>query len=186
MTKQDFIQLIQDRVAGGDVTNDTLQKYKYVTIAATINTLLIESASNTANQFGNSTFGFEYTALTGNYYLTLSPIPIGGAKGVKYVQDDCGNIYYGRKTVDQNVQLNNIMHMALPHFYVSGETLRFTAQPKGTSYTVYMTPDFVAMADDQEFTCDNIDTLVMEVIKKLKATNNEPTEVVNDTKPDKA
>ena len=184
MTKQDYIQLIQDRAAGGDVTNDTLQKFEYVTIAATINTLLIESSSG-GNLFGNSTFGFEYTALTGNYYLTLSPISIGGAKGVKYVQDDCGNIYYGRKSIDQNVQLNNIMHMALPHFYVSGETLRFTAAPKGTSYTVYMTPDFVAMADDQEFTCDNIDSLTLEVIKRLKATNDQPTEVVNDTKPDK-
>ncbi len=184
MTKQDFIQLVQDRAAGGDVTNDTLQKYKYVTIAAVINMLLIESATGANNQFGNSAFGFDYAALTGDYYLTLDPKPIGGAKGVKYVVDDCGNNYFGRKNIDQNVQLGNIMQMARPQFYVMGDTLRFTSAPSGTSYTVYMTPDFVAMDDEQEFTCDNIDSLITLVIQRIKMTNDKPTEVVNDTKPD--
>ncbi len=185
MTKTDLIQLIQDRAAGGDVTSDTLQKYKDVTIAATLNAILTEIGHTGKNIFSNSAFGISYSALTGNYYITLSPKPIGGALGVKYVQDDCGNTYYGRKSVDQNFLLSQIKPMALPEFFVNAETLTFTAEPKGTSYTVYMTPDFVAMDDETEFSCSDPDSVITAVIEKIKATNNEPTEKINNTKPDR-
>lgn len=185
MTKTDLIQLIQDRAAGGDVTNDTLQKFKDVTVAALLNTVLTEISHSGENVFSNSAFGIPYTALTGNYYLTLNPKPLGGAKGVKYVMDDCGNTYIGRTSVDQNFFLNQIKPLYLAEFFVNDSTLTFTGAPLGTSYTVYMTPDFVAMDDDTEFSCPNLDAIVTAVIQKFKATNNEPTELVNNTKPDK-
>jgi hypothetical protein len=185
MTKTDLIQLTQDRAAGGDVTNDTLQKFKDVTIAAMFNLILTEAIHDGKNMLGNGSFGIPYTALTGDYYLTLAPKPLGGAMGVKYVEDDCGNTYFGRKNIDQNVLMTKIRPLALPEFYVNNETLTFSSQPNGTTYTVWMTPDFVAMEDDQEFSCPNIDFIVMTVVDRLKKTNNEPTELINNTKPDK-
>jgi hypothetical protein len=207
MRKIDFIQLIQDRAAGGDVTNDTLQKFKENTIAATINNILTEALYGGRNMFSNVTFGqsrgqdytdrggrnmlsnvtfgFAYTALTGNYYIDLTATPLGSSNGVKTVVDDCGNTYFGRRTFDQNVLMTKIRQLALPEFFVNDSRLTFSSEPKGTAYTVYMTPDFVEMDDDAEFTCPSIDQIVSVVVDKLKATNNEPTELINNTKPDK-
>lgn len=185
MTKQDLVQYVQDRAAGGDITSDTLQKFKDATVWATFNTVLTEGLANGENLLGNTTFGVAYSALTGDYYITLSPRPLSGALGVKYVEDDCGHQYFGRRTIDQNVLMSSIRKLARPEFFVNDGRLTFTSQPAGTSYTVYMTPDFVEMEDDREFTCSNLNTVVDIVIQKIKATNNEPTEVLNNTKPDK-
>lgn len=185
MRKIDFIQLIQDRAAGGDVTNDTLQKFKENTIAATINNILTESLYGGRNMLSNVTFGFAYTALTANYYIDLTATPLGSSNGVKTVVDDCGNTYFGRRTFDQNVLMTKIRPLALPEFFVNDSRLTFSSEPKGTSWTVYMTPDFVEMDDDAEFTCPSIDQIVSVVVDKLKATNNEPTELINNSKPDK-
>ena len=183
MTKTDIIQLIQDRASGGSLTNDNLLKYNDVTIAALMNLTLTELAQSGSNIFSNSAYGIEYSALTAVSYIDLSPIPLGGAMGVKYVVDDCGNQYYGRQSIDQNVFLGNIKPLARAEFYVNGARLTFSQAPQGTSYTVYMTPDFVQMDDDTEFSCPNIDQIVGMVIAKIKQTDA-PNENVNNTKPD--
>jgi len=184
MTKRQLIELIQERLASGDVPNDILGRYKYNTIAALLD-IVFQEASNTDNDLTQSMaipYTVGVTCAYGKYISTLPVSPIAGNKSVKYATDDCCNNYFARQTEDQNIFLSTIKKMGKPEFYVRGKQVNWTSQPASENITFYIIPSFLDSGEDDEVVMPTaIGPIFARIIDLIKATDARPEEVINNT-----
>lgn len=89
MTKRQLVELIQERLASGDVPNDIMGRYKYQTIVALLDIVYQETASVDINALGTMVEPYALPVLvTGTqYYSDLTVSPAYGPMSVKYAID---------------------------------------------------------------------------------------------------
>jgi len=184
MTKRQLIELIQERLASGDVPNDILGRYKYNTVAALLDIIFQEAstADNELTQNMATPYVVSVSCANGNYTSTLPVSPIAGNKSVKYATDDCCNTYFARQTEDQNIFLKTIKNMAKPEFYVRGKQVNWTGKPLSDNITFYIIPSFLDSAEDDEVVMPSaIGPIFSRVVELIRATDVRPEEVINNT-----
>jgi hypothetical protein len=184
MTKRQLIELIQERLASGDVPNDILGRYKYNTIAALLDIVFQEAA--TADNDLTQSMAIPYivgvTCAYGNYTSTLPVSPIAGNKSVKYATDDCCNNYFARQTEDQNLFLKTIKKMSKPEFYVRGKQVNWTSEPLSQNITFYIIPSFLDSGEDDEVVMpSSIGPIFSRVVDLIRSTDARSEEVINNT-----
>ena len=184
MTKRQLIELIQERLASGDVPNDILGRYKYNTIAALLDIVFQEAA--TADNDLTQSMAIPYivgvTCSHGNYTSTLPVSPIAGNRSVKYATDDCCNNYFARQTEDQNLFLKTIKKMGKPEFYVRGRQVNWTSEPLSPNITFYIIPSFLDSEENQEVVMPSaVGPIFARVIELIKSTDTRSEEVINNT-----
>jgi hypothetical protein len=187
MTKRDLIDLIQERLASGDVPNDIMGRYKYQTVSALIAIVYQEAATADNSVLGTMVLPYDLnvTCENGKYFSMLTAAPAYGPMSVKYATDSCGNTYYSRQSDDQNLFLSRIKNMSKPEFYVRGKKLIWTCNPDFDTTTVYMVPNFLDMDDNEEAVMPNsISAILTRVIELVRSTDTRPQEVVNNTSQD--
>lgn len=184
MTKRQLIELIQERLASGDVPNDILGRYKYNTIAALLDIVFQEAASadNELTQNMATPYVVSVACANGNYTSVLPVSPIAGNKSIKYATDDCCNTYFARQTEDQNIFLRTIKKMSKPEFYVRGKQVNWTSEPLSQNITFYIIPSFLDSAEDDEVVMPSaVGPIFARVVELIKATDVRPEEVINNT-----
>jgi len=184
MTKRQLIELIQERLASGDVPNDILGRYKYNTIAALLDIVFQEAstADNDLTQNMAIPYTVGVTCAYGKYTSTLPVSPIAGNKSVKYATDDCCNNYFARQSEDQNLFLSTIKKMGRPEFYVRGKQVNWTSQPLSDNVTFYIIPSFLDSGEDDSVVMPTaIGPIFARVIELIKSTDTRPEEVINNT-----
>jgi len=184
MTKRQLIELIQERLASGDVPNDILGRYKYNTIAALLD-IVFQEASTADNELTQNMavpYTIGVTCAYGKYTSTLPVSPIAGNKSVKYATDDCCNTYFARQTEDQNIFLKTIKKMAKPEFYVRGKQVNWTSEPLSENITFYIIPSFLDSSEDDEVVMPTtVGPIFARIIELIKSTYVKPQEVINNT-----
>jgi hypothetical protein len=184
MTKRQLIELIQERLASGDVPNDILGRYKYNTIAALLDIVFQEAANadNELTQNMATPYVVGVTCANGNYTSVLPVSPIAGNKSIKYATDDCCNTYFARQTEDQNIFLRTIKKMSKAEFYVRGKQVNWTSEPLSQNITFYIIPSFLDSAEDDEVVMPSaVGPIFARVVELIKATDVRPEEVINNT-----
>jgi len=184
MTKRQLIELIQERLASGDVPNDILGRYKYNTIAALLDIVFQEAATadNDLTQNMAIPYTVGVTCEYGKYTSTLPVSPIMGNKSVKYATDDCCNNYFARQTEDQNLFLKTIKKMSKPEFYVRGKQVNWTSEPLSQNITFYIIPSFLDSGEDDEVVMpSSIGPIFARVVDLIRSTDTRSEEVINNT-----
>jgi hypothetical protein len=184
MTKRQLIELIQERLASGDVPNDILGRYKYNTIAAILD-IVFQEASTADNELTQNMavpYTVGVTCANGKYTSVLPVSPIAGNKSVKYATDDCCNNYFARQTEDQNIFLSTIKRMGKAEFYVRGKQVNWTAEPLSENITFYIIPSFLDSSEDDEVVMPTtVGPIFARVIELIRSTDARPEEVINNT-----
>lgn len=184
MTKRQLIELIQERLASGDVPNDILGRYKYNTVAAILDIIFQEASVSDNELTTNMTtpYNVPVTCSNGKYTSILPVSPIAGNKSVKYATDDACNNYFARQGEDQNIFLNTIKNMARPEFYVRGKQVNWTGKPYSDTITFYIIPSFLDSSEDDEVVMPTaIGPIFARVIELIRSTDARPEEVINNT-----
>jgi hypothetical protein len=187
MTKQELIELIQERLASGDVPNDIMGRYKYNAIAGMLAVVYQEAATADINVLSTMVipYSVDVNCESGKYFSNLPVTPAYGPMSVKYAQTECGVMMYSRQSDDQNVFLNKIKHMAGVEFYVRGSKVLWTKKPKTDIVDVYLIPEFIQMDDDQEVVIPSaISAILTRVIELIRSTDTRPEENINNTSED--
>lgn len=183
MTKRQLIELIQERLASGDVPNDILGSYKYNTIAALLD-IVFQEASTIDNELTQNMaipYTVPVTCAYGKYISTLPVSPIAGNKSVKYATDDCCNNYFARQTEDQNIFLSTIKNMAKAEFYVRGKQVNWTSQPASENITFYIIPSFLDSSEDDEVVMPTaIGAIFARIVELIRSTDTRSQEVINN------
>ena len=184
MTKRQLIDLIQERLAAGDVPNDILGRYKYNTIAALLD-IVFQEASNADNELTQSMatpYVVTVTCANGKYTSILPVSPIAGNRSVKYATDDCCNNYFARQTEDQNLFLKTIKKMVKPEFYVRGRQVNWTSQPLSDNITFYIIPSFLDSSENDEVVMPSaVGPIFARVVELIRSTDTRSEEVINNT-----
>lgn len=187
MTKRELIELIQERLASGDVPNDILGRYKYNTVAAMLD-VIYQEASNSDNELGQTmatAYEVAVNCSNGKYTSTLPVSPIAGNKSIKYATDSCSNNYFARQTEDQNIFLSTIKKMARPEFFARGKQINWTCKPYSDTITFYVIPSFLDTDENDEVVMPSaIGPILSRVIDLIRATDTRPEEVINNTSDD--
>jgi hypothetical protein len=184
MTKRQLIELIQERLASGDVPNDILGRYKYNTVAAILDIIFQEASVSDNELTTNMTtpYNVPVVCANGKYTSVLPVSPIAGNKSVKYATDDACNNYFARQSEDQNIFLNTIKNMARPEFYVRGKQVNWTGKPYSDTITFYIIPSFLDSSEDDEVVMPTaIGPIFARVIELIRSTDTRPEEVINNT-----
>jgi len=184
MTKRQLIELIQERLASGDVPNDILGRYKYNTVAAILDIIFQEASVSDNELTTNMTTPYivPVTCANGKYTSILPVSPIAGNKSVKYATDDACNNYFARQSEDQNIFLNTIKNMARPEFYVRGKQVNWTGKPYSDTITFYIIPSFLDSSEDDEVVMPTaIGPIFARVIELIRSTDTRPEEVINNS-----
>lgn len=187
MTKRQLIELIQERLASGDVPNDLLGRYKYQTISALISVIYQQLSNTDTALLDNMVMPYDYTVTQegSTYIVNLDVSPSTGPSSLKYITDCCGNIYYSRQSSDQNLFLNRIKNMSKPEFYVRGKKVIWTCSPNSDTVTVYMIPNFIDMGEDEEVVMpSSVGSILSAVIELMRSTDVKPEEVINNSSED--
>jgi hypothetical protein len=184
MTKRQLIELIQERLASGDVPNDILGRYKYNTVAAILDIIFQEASVSDNELTTNMTtpYNVPVVCANGKYTSVLPVSPIAGNKSVKYATDDACNNYFARQSEDQNIFLNTIKNMARPEFYVRGKQVNWTGKPYSDTITFYIIPSFLDSSEDDEVVMPTaIGPIFARVIELIRSTDARPEEVINNS-----
>ena len=184
MTKRQLIELIQERLASGDVPNDILGRYKYNTVAAILDIIFQEASVSDNELTTNMTTPYNVPIICSNgKYTSVLPVsPIAGNKSVKYATDDACNNYFARQSEDQNIFLNTIKNMVKPEFYVRGKQVNWTSKPYSDTITFYVIPSFLDSSEDDEVVMPTaIGPIFARVIELIRSTDARPEEVINNT-----
>lgn len=183
MTKRQLIELIQERLAGGDVPNDIMGRYKYQTISALLGIVYQEAATNDLSALGTMVEPYLLPVLlsSGQYYSDLGVSPAYGPMSVKYATDEDGEAYYSRQSDDQNLFLNRIKNMSKPEFYVRDKRVLWTSDPGFSDMTYFVIPTFLDMSETQEIVIPTtIGAITTRVIELIRATDTRAEEVIAD------
>lgn len=147
ITKRNFIDLLQNRLSGGDTPADVRKMYGRGTIARILDFAYADVCINNSEAASDMCIPYTFTPTTdaSGYYVTLSPQPIAGTLSV-FTIEDSKNSY--------NVQ-DKLMSKAISTLRGSNKygailfanKLRFNTTPSG-DVTVTYVPRVSEMSDN--------------------------------------
>ena len=147
ITKRNFIDLLQNRLSGGNAPRDVRKQYGRGTIVKIINFAFNDVCIN--NQDAASDMAIPYTLTPesdgSGYYITLYPQPIAGTLAFFGIEDEKTQYNIQDKAMSKaiNVLRGNNKNAAI----LFGNKLRFNQKPTG-DVTITIVPNIYQMADD--------------------------------------
>lgn len=148
ITKRQMIDLIQNRLSGGDTPLDVRKMYPRSVISRVLNFAFADEISRDPYSFSDMSPNYTFTPVTdtNGYYVTLNPLPISGTLSIYTVTDGAGNDYIPQSKAEANAMktLRSNNNQAAILF---GDKLRFNKKPSGDVVVNYI-PNIYQMADD--------------------------------------
>lgn len=147
ITKRQFIELIQNRLSGGDTPQDVRRLYDREIIARVLNLAfadIVTTNSDAASEVAIE-YTFEPTSDSSGYYITLSPMPISGTFGIFSVSDEKGDFIVQDKVMAKS--LTSLKGANKNAAILFNNKLRFNRTPVG-SVSVLQVPNIYQMKDD--------------------------------------
>lgn len=147
ITKRQFIELLQNRLAGGDAVNDVRKQFPLSVISRVLNFVFADVAVN--NDLAASDMAIEYEfdvqSDSNGYYIDLYPQPIAGSQSIYSIEDDKNSYNIQDKNMAKAIKIlrGSNKYGAI---YFSNK-LRFNQQPTG-KIRVTQVPNLYQMKDD--------------------------------------
>lgn len=147
ITKRQFIELLQNRLAGGDAVNDVRKQFPLPVISRVLNFVFADIAVN--NDIAASDMSIEYefdVQLDSNgYYINLYPQPIAGSQSIYTVEDDKTTYRIQDKNMAKAIkELRGSNKYGAIYF---NNKIRFNQQPTG-KIRLTQVPNLYQMKDD--------------------------------------
>lgn len=191
ITVRKCVELIQNRLAGGDATMDVQGKYSYPVILEMINTVYSDIAAR--DRYLAREIAKSYDLTVTNNVTTLPITPLLGTQGIVMIKGVNGLIPFS-----QGLEESEIMSMIMPQMSVSatrlvGTTLYFNGvtNPQSTtaSVTVSLIPNVSEMDEDDNLIAEGkmVDLLamVMKLVSPLAPEEVYDNSVADTDKPTK-
>jgi hypothetical protein len=187
ITKRVLIELVQNRLAGGDVPSDLQGKYPKPVISRLIGMVYSDMASQNKKSVRNMALPYECTVMTANgqYYIVLPVSPINGVNGIVWISK--GQKFF---PVSQGIEEANIMSYLLPMVSCSanrivGNKLYFSANPNETTLDLEILPDFVNLSENDNVCVEGVQAqLFSMVMQMMREQSSQIEEVYNNRVPD--
>jgi hypothetical protein len=147
ITKRNMIDLIQNRLSGGDTPKDLRKMYGRGTIAKILNFAYNDVCINNQDAASDMAIPYTFTPAsdTKGYYITLYPQPIAGTLAFFGIEDEKDSYQIQDKTMAKAIsELRGSNKGAAILF---GSKLRFNKQPTG-DVTITIVPNIYQMQDD--------------------------------------
>jgi len=191
MTVEQFVDMVQERLAGGDVSNDIRKLYKRVNIKALLAMIFKQIQQNDFTAGQNAFLPYDLTvSLSGTKYIsTISVKPLGGILGIKFIESDCCQ-FFPRTSMDQSVLLGRIKNTDRAAFYYNQGQILWTEKPvcnnaDMTTGTAYVIPDILSMADTDELVVPKYEMAFYgQIIQMMLLPGSKMHEIINNTKQD--
>lgn len=187
ITKRVLIELIQNRLAGGDAPSDIQGKYPRQVISRLLGMVYSDLASQSKKMVRN--MALPYTLLvkeeSGMYYCTLPVSPINGLNGIVWVT--CDGQYV---PVSQGIEENNIMDSLLPMVSLKvsriiKNKMYFSKTPNQDSVSVELLPDYNSLSDDDNVCLEGAQSQLFNMVIAMMRQGSSPVEeVYNNRVPD--
>jgi hypothetical protein len=186
--KGDFIDLLQARLSGGMVTNDTALKYDALQLEAIVGLVFTQILSDNPMMKREMAVPFEITPQVANgiYSAQLPVTPFSNSRGLVWVTGDGEKDWY----IIQDGRIGNYVSSILKPdsgrvaCYHDGGKLFFTKKPNLT-VTAYVIPNVHDMEDDQPLIMQSVEGDFLQMCYNMvMSMNNAPKEILNDGKVD--
>lgn len=184
ISKQENIEVIQDRLNGSGTPDDIRKFYPFSIISALLSKAWSDLFSENPMSMEDMAVEYDLVISTdAGFYSTLLVKPIGSA-GILWVE---GNKIF--IPVDQGGMESKILGIVEPGKIpgcrlVSGSKLVFDSRPSEPVKAMYI-PNFDDMDDDDNMIVIGADSLLyMRVIQMIKSTDGQPEEFYNDGRND--
>lgn len=198
MRKDELVELCQERLTGGDQTEETMGKFHDRVIEGEINLVLKAAISSRTERNLRQMVGDSIAAAArdctlpvtkqGSRFITkLSKRPLIGSGSIKAVMSEDLCHTFGHRNGGAEVSALTFLQSGGPaSFYLQGATLNWTRDPGQENVVVRMVPDFLDMDDDHELDLPgNIEKYIVDTVyMTLAPKHNIREDVVNDQKPD--
>jgi hypothetical protein len=181
-TKRIGIELLQNRLASGDVPADLRGRYAKPVIAELLNRvysdILNEDSYKKKDISVVATLSRQGTS--GAYYITIPKRLMQGSTSITWVES-CGNWHPLRNGKTENKVLNIIQPQTEDiTCYLSGETLYFNGTP-GESIELTYVPNVREMEDEDVLYMTGAETTVFNmVVDLIRKTDTRPEEVLGE------
>lgn len=148
ITKRQMVDLIQNRLSGGDTPIDVRKMYPRSVISRIINFALSDEISRDPYPFSDMApvYTFDVQTDSAGYYVTLSPKPIVGSLAIYTVVDEAGNDYIPQSKAEA-ASMKILRGANASAAILFGNKLRFNKKPTG-KVDVNMIPNVYEMEDD--------------------------------------
>jgi hypothetical protein len=184
ISKQENIEVIQDRLSGSGTPDDIRKFYPYSIIEAIVSKAYSDLWNENPESMNDMAMEYDLTLSTDNgYYSTLSIKPIGSA-GLLWVQGN--NVFI--PTVQGGMQgkiLSLVEPGGIPKCQlVNGTKIVFTSKPEEPLKALYI-PNYDDLDDDDNVVLMGAESAIyMKVIQMIRATDGNPEEFYNDGRND--
>lgn len=147
ITKRQMLELIQNRLAGGDPVVDVRKQYPLSIISRVLNFIFADVVANNdiAASDMSIDYSFEVQQDAKGYYVSLYPQPIAGTLGIYNVSDGKNTFHIQDKQMARAIQTMRGENKYGAIFF--GKEIRFNTQPTD-DVVVTMVPNIYQMADD--------------------------------------
>jgi hypothetical protein len=186
ITKRRFIELVQDRLAGGDATMDVQGKYAYTVIEEAINMVFSDIVSK--DRYLAKEMAITYDQLVVCNKTLLSARPILGMKGIVWIEDSNGvNIPSA-----QGFEENKIMDYIMPQVgrkatNITGSYLFFkgvtTSNIQSVEIIITMIPNIKDLDEDDNLIVEDKFTQMYDLVRQI-VEPNKPQDILDNNVPD--
>ena len=187
ITKRQMVELIQNRLAGGDVTEDIKGKYPYQVIAYLVGLVYtdIVYSNPQAKKDASVPYDLERQGTAPKFYVDLPATPLMGSESLTYVSGTDGCWYPARMGSIENHIMNILKPQTnLVTSYLQGRKLYFNGTPT-TTITVEMIPNPNSMSDDDYLSAPGKEAAIFQmVVQMIQQAGLKPEEVYNNNVPD--
>lgn len=187
LTKRQLIEVIQNRLAGGDVTDDIKGKYPYQVIAYLVGLVYTDVVYSTpqAKKDASVTYDLTRQGVAPAFYVELPVTPLLGSDSITYISGSDGSFYPTRMGTIEN-RIMNILKPQTNYVttYLKGRKIYFNGTPT-EEVSVDLIPNPNTMSDDDYIVAPGKESAIFQmVVQLILQTGTKPEEVYNNNVPD--
>jgi hypothetical protein len=148
ITKRQMLELIQNRLSGGDTPNDYRRLYPLPVISRVLNFAFADLVTRRPDLAIDMAlpYTFDVESNTSGYYVTLDPQPIAGSMAIFNVEDE-GQNFYNVQSKQMAKEIRIMRGSNKDAAIYDTNRLLFNKQPQG-DVTVIMVPNVYQMNDN--------------------------------------
>jgi len=149
ITKRQMLELLQNRLNGGDAPQDVRRLYSLSIIARIVNFAFSGVVTTNSDAAADMAIPYTFTPTsdTNGYYITLNPRPIAGSLAIFSVEDDSTDYFVQDKNMNKSLSVLKGTSGNKNAAVLVGDKLRLHKTPSG-DVVVTMVPNIYSMADD--------------------------------------
>jgi len=184
MTKRVLIELIQNRLAGGDAPSDVQGKYPKQVIERLIALVYADIATQSKKKVRNMALSYSATVVSSNstYYVVLPVKPLNLLNGIVWITGLNGEFIPTSNGLEQT----NIMAKIMPFVTCTASNIvenkmYFSSDPNTTSVTLDILPDFANLGEDSNVCVEGVESEIFSmVMAKMRENVSQLEEIYNN------